>query len=34
MTSLNLADNSIGGVYTAKRYSDKKFYPTPEGNKA
>jgi hypothetical protein len=34
MTSLNLADNSIGGFYTAKGYSDEKFHPTPGGKKA
>jgi Ran GTPase-activating protein (RanGAP) involved in mRNA processing and transport len=31
MTSLNLADNGIGGYYTRKGYSDEKFHPTPEG---
>jgi hypothetical protein len=34
MTSLNLADNRIGGFYTGKGGIEEKFHPTPEGKKA
>jgi hypothetical protein len=31
MTSLNLADNDIGGYYTDKGHGNEKFHSTPEG---